>query len=337
MYTPTIDHRDVGVFESSLRIKNYSKGTYYVLHSSGHLSVLPGTRAYDEDFEKVRFEYLLAGHHEKGMERLNPAHTSDDASLRNDLENAYKKTENPDYPFANRNAIDTKFTIAYTERNPVPVKMKAIGVICGWDKEEVIQCGIREGYVLSAPHLGVPGTGDTNIRKVASTCVFYKDTSGRFPGLSTTVNNQTLPIPNQLDYPGDDGLYIKIANNGLYVFDKVILFDGFDEDQTKLEAEMKKYDVHTSRSEAVTHNATRDVVIKAADWNKRCDEIQKYKDESRKLNLELEELKRLRTRDREKMDDFKSDNRRNSILDWLKAVMSWFGSEIKRFIFFAFI
>lgn len=310
----------------------------YVYHTSGFLSVIPGNGSTTGVRRgKVKFSFGYKSPNVHGEELLTPSNP--DVGI--DIRSAFSKMLDRFKQYSdgcNNRAIapdtqEANLEILYSDDQYDKIFLiRSLGIVCSFNRSRLLERLGNEGFVLSSPLQKDPEVAEYTQSSCAIHRVFYKDSTGRFSSLWTTMAGQTVSIPNQNDFDGADGLYHVVIVNGEKVCNAAILFDEFAT-QSDMVKKLQEMDVHPSEYDCVQGRTTKQIQAKLDSADKVIIELEKTKEELRKAKLEIEELKYLRTREREKTDDLKIDGRKNGILEWLKAVMSWFGIEIKRFIF----
>lgn len=178
--------------------------------------------------------------------------------------------------------------------------------------------------------------------KVA-TRVLYVNRHNRLGSLWTNMSGQTVPLTAAHDSPAAEGIYIKTFVGGKVVNDETILFSSFEKDED-LVAELKKYNIHTSKYAAEVDPSNKALQSKLADGKKAQADLAAMIRENTKLKDKLEraemdikdlktrhayELKDLASKSKNELDGVKSNKRGNFILDWFKALMGSFGNELR--------
>ena len=317
-------------------INNTSPRPFYVYHSTGMLSVIPG--AFDntgEEFGRITFEYSFKSPNGRADRLLEPANPDELDDVRTSLVkmSSALAAESGMYPSERIPGVsgDCKVTIKYAEDQFNKVYLlRSFGIVCSFNKNRLLERLGNEGHVLSAPLQRDPEVVEYTQSPSAIHRIFMKDSVGRFSSLWTTMSGQAVSIPNQRDFDGADGIYSTVIVNGELVRNDMIRFADFATHADLLK-KLQELDIHPSEHDAMQSRTSKLIQSRLDAADKVVAELDKTKEELRKSKLEVEELKRLRVRDREQMDDLKSDSRKNSLLDWLKAGMGWFGIEIKRF------
>lgn len=220
--------------------------------------------------------------------------------------------------------------------------------VVGFDRDAVITAAINAGYIQQAP-----GTVDASLMPTEGRMIitddlpgspmtvtlFMKDTTGRFSNLWHTAAGRSVIVPNLKDYNGADGLYVVINSNRKQVINDFVPFT-IGMDTVDIEKDLMKFEVYSSEaamSSTMTPKQVADLEKAReqlkAELEKTKKELDKKEEEVRRLTDELNEVKRLRVRDREGFDDVKSDLKKNTKLDWFKTGMSTFGMEIKKTLY----
>lgn len=317
-------------------VNNTAPRPIYVYHSSGLFSVIPGHERFTgEEYGGAKFTFSFKTPNARADKLFTPANedsvplASDKIQILFDRAQAWSKN------YGNTNLVpiteEVDFQIKYADDQFNKVYLiRSLGIVCSYNKERLLERLGNEGYVLSAPLQNDPEVVEYTQSPSAINRVFYKDSVGRFSSLWTTMSGQAVSIPNQREFEGADGLYSTVIIDGEQVSYEVVRFGDF-ETMPDILKKLTELDVHPSQHDAVQCRSSKVIQTQLDAVEKTITELDKTKEELRKSKLEIEELKRLRVRDKEAMDDLRSDSKKNTLLDWLKATMGWFGIEIKRF------
>lgn len=175
------------------------------------------------------------------------------------------------------------------------------------------------------------------------TKVLYVNRHNRLGSLWTIMSGQTVPLDAAQDSPAADGVYIKTFVGGTVASDETILFSNYEKDDDLI-AELKKCNIHTSKYAAEVDPSNKALQSKLAEGKKAQGdlsvankELSKLKDKLERLELDLKdqktrhanEIKDLTTKSKNDLDGLKSNKSGNFILDWFKALMGSFGTEIR--------